>query len=86
MRIDFHKQFKKEYIKLTPQLQKKADKAIAKFTKNPMDITLRNHALAGRLKGKRSISVTGDLRIIFAETDNDNQVIFLRIGTHNQVY
>ncbi len=33
----------------------------------------------------RAFSVTGDIRIVYFEI-NDESVLFLDIGTHNQVY
>lgn len=37
-------------------------------------------------RGKRSFSVTGDMRIIFEEHENYTMVLMLDVGTHNQVY
>lgn len=45
-----------------------------------------NHALAGKMLGKRAFSVTGSVRIIFKEYDNYVLVLFLDIGSHPQVY
>jgi addiction module RelE/StbE family toxin len=38
------------------------------FQENPLDPSLRNHPLRGSMSGKRSISVSDDMRIIFVET------------------
>lgn len=86
MQIKFHKNFIKHYKKLSQNLKDKTQKAINKFSANPLDITLKNHKLIGGLKHLRAFSVTGDLRIIFEENNNYILVIFLDIGTHNQVY
>lgn len=45
---------------------------------------LNDHALTGEMKGKRAFSITGDIRVIYEETNE--YIIFLDIGTHNQVY
>ena len=86
MQIKYHKNFTKSFKKLTPLLKDKTKKVIIKFTKNPRDKTLKNHKLTGKLNNKRAISVTGDIRIIFEQHNNYILVIFLDIGSHNQVY
>jgi len=84
MNIRFHKKFKKRYIKLPSQIQEKVDCAIFKFKNNPFESSLKNHKLSGHLKGKRSFSVTGDIRIIFEEWENYTEIIMLDLGSHNQ--
>jgi len=67
-------------------LKEKVNLSIEKFYQDPFDPSLKNHPLHGGMSGRRSISVTGDVRIIFEEYDNYVLVIMLDIGTHNQVY
>ena len=86
MQLYYHKRFKKQYQKLTPQLQQKVEKAIQHFKSNPFDPRFRNHALMGDSRGLRAISVTGDIRIVFEEFNNYQEVKLLRVGTHSQVY
>ncbi len=45
---------------------------------------LNDHALRGKLVGKRAFSVEGDVRVIYIELDD--MIVFLDIGSHNQVY
>ncbi len=86
MRIEFQKSFDKRYAKLTPKLKEKIDGAIKKFKRDPFDPILKNHSLKGSMIGKRSFSVTGDMRVIFEEHENYTLVLMLDVGTHNQVY
>lgn len=86
MIIDFNKKFDKKYKKLLPIFQLKVDDTIEKFKNNPFDPSLKNHALKGEMHGRRAISVTYDIRIIFEEHNNYVLVIMLDVGTHNQVY
>lgn len=86
MRILRHKKFKKRYKKLDGFLRKRVDLSIEKFFRNPFDPTLRNHALSGKMDGKRAISVTGDMRIVFEEYNNYVLVVMLDVGTHGRVY
>jgi len=86
MELRFHRDFVKKFKKLSPKLKSKTISSIEKFSKNPFDSSLKNHALKGRLLGKRAFSVSGDCRIIFEEINNYVLVIMLDIGNHNQVY
>ena len=46
---------------------------------------LNNHALNGKHMGNRSISITGDTRIIYKFLDKDI-VLFSEIGAHSELY
>lgn len=86
MKIYFKKSFIKQYQKLQKSHQTKIDRALKLFEKNPHDPTLKNHALLGRLAGKRSIAAGFDLRIVFEVEGDYVFVMMLAVGTHNQVY
>lgn len=43
-----------------------------------------DHALTDGLEGKRAFSITGEIRVIYVELEGC--IVFLDIGTHNQVY
>ena len=86
MKISYTKRFEKHYKKLSQKFKDKTLFAIGKFSKNPRDPVLYNHALQGKLEGFRSISVTGDIRIIFREYDEYVLVVMIDIGTHSQLY
>ncbi|OGC82080.1 MAG: hypothetical protein A2V81_02930 [Candidatus Abawacabacteria bacterium RBG_16_42_10] len=86
MQIRYHKNFEKHFRLLPEKLKQKTKFIIARFIQEPTHSSLRNHPLTGRLKGKRAISVTGNLRIIFEEYNNYVIVLMLDIGTHNQIY
>lgn len=85
LKADYHKNFKKDYKKLTKAVQGSFRDRFILFLRNPQDLTLKDHALKGLLNGKRAFSVTGDVRVIYRFIDKDT-LILLRIGTHNQVY
>lgn len=86
MRIDFHKDFQKSYLRLNPKQKDKVDRVIEIFKDNPRETSLRNHQLKGWLEGRRAISVTGDIRIMFEEHENYTLVLMLNVGTHAQIY
>ena len=86
MKIKFHKNFENSFKKLDQKLRQKVIDRIGLFVLNPHDQKLKNHALSGNLLGMRSFSVNGDCSVIFEEIDDYVLVIFLDVGTHNQVY
>ncbi len=86
MRILLHKNFKKSYAKFSSNQKEHIKKVLELFKENPHNPSLKNHALHGKDQGKRVISVGGDLRIVFEEEDNYENVICIRVGSHAQVY
>ena len=86
MKFFYSKQFKKSYQKLSAKQQQKVDESLMLFEQNPFFSSLKNHALRGRYKGLRALSAGGDLRIVFREKEKYLEVVFLQVGSHNQVY
>lgn len=84
MTIAYSKAFIKQAKKLSPDLRKKLQEKIKAFISNPLDPTLRNHALKGKYKEYRSIDITGDIRTLYLQ--QDNEAIFDAVGTHSQLY
>lgn len=86
MQVIFKKAFVKQYQKLKKIEQKKVDNALVLFYENPVDAKLKNHALGGKLKGKRAISAGFNLRLVFKEEEDYVVVFMIGVGSHNQVY
>ncbi|MBU1151740.1 type II toxin-antitoxin system mRNA interferase toxin, RelE/StbE family [Patescibacteria group bacterium] len=86
MEIKYAKKFEKRFKKLSPKMKKSVIDVVERFTKNPHDKVLCNHPLKGSLEGRRAMSVTGDMRIVFREYDDYVLVLMLDVGIHNQVY
>jgi addiction module RelE/StbE family toxin len=85
MNVVFHKRFDKMAGKLTPKLKTQMVNRITLFTKDPLNPSLRNHALNTPYKGSYSINITGDYRAIYYLV-NDQTAMFTHIGTHSQLY
>jgi addiction module RelE/StbE family toxin len=82
-----HKIFEKHYkqrIKPNPLLDQKTRKKIELFLIDKTNPELKDHKLTGHMKEFRSFSIAHDLRVIYKETDEC--ILFLDIGSHNQVY
>jgi len=85
MKIIFQKSFEKEYKKLSNKIKLKVQEKNTLFVADQRNPILNNHALHGRHKGYRSISITGNIRVIYKLLDK-NTVLFAEIGTHSELY
>lgn len=81
---DFKKAYSKR-IKGNKKLEMRVLERIGLFQKDSKNKVLNNHYLIGKMKGLYSFSITGDIRIIYQWVD-EKTVLFLDIGSHNQVY
>lgn len=87
MEVILSKKFRKQFSKMRVNEKKRVRTALEKFQKNPFDEALYNHALKGKeLKGLRSISAGGDIRLLFEENDGYISVIFVTLGSHSYLY
>lgn len=86
MDLLFAPRFTRQYRKLARGQQEAVDGAIGLFQQDPFAAPLRNHALKGKLTGLRSIKAGYDLRLVYEETDGHLTVLFLTVGTHDDVY
>lgn len=88
MTVELAQRFLKAYKKRI-QRNRKLDRQMARrvelFKANSMNPILQDHPLKGTKLGLRAFSITGDVRIIY-QPQSPNHVIFVDIGTHNQVY
>jgi len=84
MTIQLHRNFKKQYEKLTDSQKRKFKERRSIFIQDEFNPILNNHALKGVYQGYRSINVTGDIRAIF-KTENQ-RIIFVKIGSHSSLY
>ncbi len=80
----FKRAFKKSVAGNT-SLETRFWERIELFKSEPFDPKLRTHKLSGKLKDLWSFSIEYDLRVIFAFARQD-QVIFVDIGSHKEVY
>lgn len=79
--------FKKIYQKrIAPdsKLVTRFDKRVSLFAKGISGYPVNDHALTGKLAGKRAFSISGDVRVVYEIIDG--VCVFLDVGTHSQVY
>lgn len=66
-------------------LSRKTTERIKLFREDPRHPLLKDHGLTGTSFRHRGFWITGDIRIIY-ERVGKAEVLFLDIGSHNQVY
>ena len=90
IKTSYKKSFKKAYVKLDKKRKESLKERTAIFLKEPHNRNLYNHRLGGNLRGLFSFSVDGDFRvwytIIKGSFRKPEEVVFVNIGTHNQLY
>lgn len=84
MTIEYHRDFKKDYQKLSRKIKERFEKRIFLFEKDTFNPVLNNHALNGKYLGCRSINVTGDLRAVLKK--EGDKIIFIAIDSHSNLY
>lgn len=88
MQLNYSQSFRKNFLKritANSLLEKRYQERLSLFITNRRNPLLRDHRLIGSLKGLRAFSITGDVRVIYVE-ENDDSITLIDIGTHNQVY
>jgi len=75
-----------KWLKRHPDLASQYLKTLKLLEANPFHPSLRLHALSGRLQGLHSISINLSYRITLELVIQDEDVILINIGDHDQVY
>ena len=74
------------FLKKHPELKKQYLKTLQLLELNPFHPSLRLHALQGRLAGLHSVSINISYRITMEFLIEDNEIIPINVGTHDEVY
>ncbi|HRN96697.1 MAG TPA: type II toxin-antitoxin system mRNA interferase toxin, RelE/StbE family, partial [Candidatus Levybacteria bacterium] len=62
----------------------KIQKQLKLFTEDSKHPSLRTHKLKGKLSNSWSITIEGNMRMIY--TIKNNEALFFKIGNHDEVY
>ncbi len=80
----------KRVIKKQPKLGKDIEEILRFLVEYPFAPQLETHKLKGKLSGSWACSVTYDIRIVFdfvkSETQQEDDIFLIEIGTHDEVY
>lgn len=78
----------KKRCKNRPELRAKVSEVLSLLEADPFTPPLKTHKLQGELKGLWACSVEYDFRIVFRfETlDEEEAIVLIDVGTHDEVY
>lgn len=85
MKILLHRKFERQYLKLSTGQKTKFRERRDLFITNPFHPILNNHPLHGKYSGYNSISIGGDLRVVYEWIDGET-AYFITIDTHSNLY
>jgi addiction module RelE/StbE family toxin len=85
MEAILHKNFKKQFKKIPPKVQEQFFERVELFLRDKFNPILKHHSVEWAYPGWWSINITGDWRALYEPTNKDI-VVFMKIGTHSQLY
>ena len=74
------------WLRRHPELRKQYVKTLQLLEVNPYHLSLRLHALKGRLSGLHSVSINLSQRITLELLIQDREIIPVNVGDHDKVY
>ena len=74
------------FLKKHPELRNQYNKTIKLLESNPQHPSLRLHKLKGHLQDVRSVSINLSFRITIEFIIQDNLIIPVMVGSHDQAY
>jgi len=86
MKLEFLKEYQKQFDKLRRNEKTRVQASLRLFLNNPDSPPLQRHALKGEYLGYQSINAGGDLRLLFYEKDDKFTFVFVKVGSHSQLY
>lgn len=76
----------KKFLRKHPEIHNQYRKTLELLELNPHHPSLRLHSLEGRLKGLSSVSINLSYRIVLELIIQNEEIILVNIGNHDQVY
>jgi mRNA-degrading endonuclease YafQ of YafQ-DinJ toxin-antitoxin module len=76
----------KQFLKKHPELRNQYSKTLQLLELNPSHPSLRLHPLQGRLSALHSVSINISYRLTIELLIDENEIIPINIGTHDEIY
>ena len=76
----------RKFLKKHPEIHGQYRKALELLELDPYHPSLRLHSLQGNLSGLSSVSINISYRIVLELIIDGNEILFINIGKHDQVY
>ena len=76
----------KDFLIKHPELRNRYFNTLLLLEQNPMHPSLRLHPLKGRLTGLHSASISMQYRITLELELREQEIVFVAVGSHGEVY
>ncbi len=76
----------RKFLRKHTDIHGQYEKTLRLLELDPFHPSLRTHKLEGRLQGLFSISINMSYRIVMEMEINDEEIILINIGSHDQIY
>ena len=76
----------KKFKKYHPEMREQYEKTLKMLVFDPTHPSLRLHKLQGKLQDLYSVSINMKFRILLEFIVQDDQIILINIGSHDQLY
>jgi mRNA-degrading endonuclease YafQ of YafQ-DinJ toxin-antitoxin module len=76
----------RKFLNKHPDILKQYQKTLELLELNPIHPSLRLHKLQGRMRGLSSVSINIRYRIVIQFYIEEDEIILVNIGTHDDVY
>jgi addiction module RelE/StbE family toxin len=86
LKNDDYKRKERKFFKKCPQLIDKYGEVLEKLKNDPFDSSLKTHKLKGELNEFHSCSLTYEYRIICVFLIQNETIVLVDIGSHDEVY
>lgn len=86
LKNDDYKRKERKFFKKRPQLIDKYGEVLEKLKNDPFDPSLKTHKLKGELSEFHSCSLTYEYRIICVFIIQNETIVLVDIGSHDEVY
>jgi mRNA-degrading endonuclease YafQ of YafQ-DinJ toxin-antitoxin module len=81
-----HRKKEKAFLKKHPDLRERYFKTLLLVEQNPMHPSLRLQPLQGRLAGLHCASISMQYRITLELEIREQEIVFVDVGSHGEVY
>lgn len=76
----------RKFLRKHTEIHSQYEKTLRLLELDPFHPSLRTHKLEGRLQGLFSVSINMSYRIVMEMEINDEEIILINIGSHDQIY
>ncbi|MCH7695440.1 MAG: plasmid stabilization protein [Proteobacteria bacterium] len=76
----------RSFLKKHSELRQRYFKTLLLLEQNPLHPSLRLHPMRGRLTGLHSVSISMRYRITLELELREQEIVFVNIGSHGEVY